>query len=80
MSEALGAEPVFLNYADGEVPDSNEARETLCELIRTKKPDIVLTHWRGSFHKDHIATHKVMSDPSVHSSALFSQTRKTPKR
>jgi LmbE family N-acetylglucosaminyl deacetylase len=62
VSEALGAEPVFLNYADGEVPDSNETREAVCELIRTKKPDIVLTHWRGSFHKDHIATHKVVSD------------------
>ena len=31
----------------------------MCDLIRRLKPDIVLTHWRGSFHRDHRAAYKI---------------------
>ena len=32
---------------------SEEVKLTICDLTRKIKPDIVITHWKGSFHRDH---------------------------
>ena len=58
----LGAQAEFLNYADGEIPASDEAKLALCDLIRRYKPGVVLTHWRGSWHKDHVACYEIVND------------------
>lgn len=49
----LGAEAVFLPYPDAEVPFNEESTMRVCDVIREHKPDIVVTHWNGSWHKDH---------------------------
>ncbi len=61
-AELLGAETLFLSYPDGELPDNDEARLAVCDAIRQHKPDIVVTHWKGSFHKDHRACHNIVDD------------------
>lgn len=58
----LGAQAEFLNYADGEIPASDEAKLAVCDLIRRHKPTLILTHWRGSWHKDHVACHEIVND------------------
>jgi len=58
----LGARAEFLTYPDGEIPVSEEAKFAVCDLIRQYRPGIVVTHWRGSWHKDHEACYKIVND------------------
>jgi LmbE family N-acetylglucosaminyl deacetylase len=58
----LGAETVYLSYPDGEVPDNEEARFAVCDAIRQHRPEIIITHWKGSFHKDHRACYNIVND------------------
>jgi len=58
----LGAKPVFLPYRDGELPVSGEVKFRLCDLIREYRPEILVTHWRGSIHRDHRNTYRNAGD------------------
>jgi len=49
----LGAEARFLTYPDAEIPFNEEASLAVCDEIRRAKPSIIVTHWEGSWHKDH---------------------------
>ena len=50
----LGGESLVMDFRDGEVVESEEIKFELCDIIREKKPDILITHWKNSMHKDHI--------------------------
>ena len=52
---ALGAAMWALDYRDGELPVSEEVKFGICDVIREAKPRLLITHWRGSMHKDHTA-------------------------
>ena len=58
----LGAEARFLDYPDAQVPYSEEASLAVCDEIRRFKPSIIITHWLGSWHKDHRNCHHVVED------------------
>ena len=51
----LGGEAIVLGYPDGLLPDNDEARFTVCDVIRRVKPDILITHHAHSMHMDHAA-------------------------
>jgi N-acetylglucosamine malate deacetylase 1 len=53
----LSAEVEVLPYGDGELPINEEVQWRIADLIRSYRPDVLLTHWKGSFHRDHRATH-----------------------
>jgi LmbE family N-acetylglucosaminyl deacetylase len=58
----LGAECVILPYLDGELPVSEAAQWHIADAIRKDRPNVLLTHWKGSFHTDHRNTyHNVMA-------------------
>ena len=76
-ARGLAAEAVFLNYPDGEVPVSRDASLAVCDLIRQYKPQVVVTHWRGSWHKDHRACYQVVTD-AIFYAALPALTRSAP--
>lgn len=61
-AKALGSEVIFLNYKDGELKDTEEVKFQVCDLIRQVKPDLILTHWENSIHKDHTAAHRIVED------------------
>jgi LmbE family N-acetylglucosaminyl deacetylase len=61
-AELLGAKALFLNYPDGEIPADDEAKFAVCDLIRQYKPVTIVTHWKGSWHKDHRACYEVVVD------------------
>ena len=61
-AKALGAEVFFFPWKDGELPVSEQAKFAICDLIREVKPDLLITHWQGSFHKDHINTYHNVVD------------------
>jgi LmbE family N-acetylglucosaminyl deacetylase len=58
----MGAEAVWLPYLDGLLPASEEVKFQVADLIRLKRPAIVLTHWKGSLHKDHRAAYDIVAD------------------
>lgn len=53
----LGAEARFLPYADASLPRNDEVAFQIADVIREVRPEVVITHWRGSFHSDHVNTH-----------------------
>ncbi|OLD33718.1 MAG: hypothetical protein AUI44_00260 [Chloroflexi bacterium 13_1_40CM_2_67_6] len=55
-ARALGAECVMLPFRDGELPVSEEAQWAVADVIRERRPDVLVTHWRGSVHRDHRST------------------------
>ena len=73
----IGAEALFLQYPDGEVPVSDEAKFAVCDVIRQYKPDVIVTHWRGSWHKDHQACYDIVQD-AIFYAALPGLVRKQP--
>lgn len=60
FAEMLGGEAVVFPYIDGELPENDEVAFMLCDVIRKYKPDILITHWQNSMHKDHVATHNIV--------------------
>lgn len=77
FAKALKGNFVCLGYPDGEAPDNDELRYKICDLIRERKPDVILTHWEGSMHKDHIITAKAVED-AVYYAGLRGFERKDP--
>lgn len=60
--QLLGAESAFLGYADGEISFTEESALKVCDAIREHKPAIVVTHWKGSWHKDHENCYRIVRD------------------
>lgn len=58
----LGAELIVAPYADAMLPNDDEVRKYVADIIRQVKPTYVITHWKNSFHKDHRNTHAIVVD------------------
>lgn len=58
----LGAEAIILGYRDAELPYSDEVALEVCDIIRDVRPDVVITHWEQSIHKDHRRAHRIAMD------------------
>jgi LmbE family N-acetylglucosaminyl deacetylase len=59
----MGAgECVVLDHPDGELKSDESTHLEMCDRIRALKPDIILTHWRGSFHRDHRAAYSIVME------------------
>lgn len=61
-AKELGGRAIFLDHKDGELPDTEEVRFQVCDVIREVKPTIILSHWKNSIHKDHITAHRIVED------------------
>jgi len=73
----IGADALFLTYPDAEIPFNEESSLAVCDSIREYKPDVVITHWNGSWHKDHQNCHLVVRD-AVFYAGLETLTRNRP--
>jgi hypothetical protein len=58
----LGAEAILFSYPDAEIPFNEEISLRVCDVIRQHKPEAVVTHWSGSWHKDHQNCHLIVRD------------------
>jgi LmbE family N-acetylglucosaminyl deacetylase len=54
----LGADLEILPYLDGELPVGEDVKWAIADLIRKYRPDVILTHWKGSIHTDHTNTYE----------------------
>jgi LmbE family N-acetylglucosaminyl deacetylase len=76
-AESLGATAEFLTYPDGEVPNGDLIALKVCDLIRQHRPRIVISHWSGSWHKDHQNSYLVTRD-AVFYAGLKTLARQLP--
>lgn len=61
-AEVCGVEYDVLDFPDGHLMPSLEARLTLIRLIRRFQPDLVLTHRPNDYHPDHRYTSQLVCD------------------
>ncbi len=76
----IGAELILGPYKDGELPDDEQARRYVAEVIRTVRPSILITHWKHSIHKDHVAAAAVTVDAELLASLAGVKTEHPPYR
>lgn len=57
-ADLLGAEYLWMGYKAGAAPVDPGIQARLAALIRRERPDVVVTHWRGSLHPRHASTHE----------------------
>lgn len=62
FAEMLGGESIVFNIPDGELQDNDEMRYRVCDVIRDVKPNVIITHFKNSMHKDHMTTHRIVND------------------
>ena len=62
VARALGAELEFGPWQDAEIPNDEPARRWVASVIRRVRPNLVLTHWKKSMHRDHAATSAIVQD------------------
>ena len=62
IAGAIGAQVIFGPYKDGELPNNDEARRYVADVIRQVKPTHIITHWRSSIHPDHAYTNAIVND------------------
>lgn len=58
----LGVESMLLTYPDAQIPYNEESTLAVCDIIRRYKPNVVVTHWNGSWHKDHQNCYLIVRD------------------
>jgi len=73
----IGAEAMFIAYPDAEIPFNEESTLAVCDLIREYKPEVVITHWSGSWHKDHQNCHLIVRD-AIFYAGLATMARSRP--
>lgn len=73
----MGAKAIVLPYRDGELAATEEVKRTVCDLIREMRPTVILTHWQGSMHKDHIATHEIVRDATFYAALPATPTARS---
>ncbi len=62
-AKIIGAqECLILDHPDGELHADPPTIHAMCDTIRRLRPNIILTHWRGSFHRDHRACHEIVME------------------
>jgi LmbE family N-acetylglucosaminyl deacetylase len=54
----LGAEVRFLEQPDTDPEGVPKVAEQIAGIVRSARPGTVVTHWRGSWHPDHVAAHQ----------------------
>lgn len=61
-ADALGVEIWTLDFRDGELIADEELKWAVSDVLRESRPRLVITHWKGSMHKDHTICHEIIPD------------------
>lgn len=76
-ADRLGAKWLSLDLPDAFLPGDEATALRVCDVIRRLKPEVVITHWQGSWHKDHRAASEV-TKMAVFYAALPTLEREAP--
>lgn len=78
FAEMMGGKFYLVGYKDGIVPDDEELRFKLADIIRERKPDVILTHWTSSLHKDHRVVSKAVEDAIFYAAQSYIERENPP--
>lgn len=56
----LSGKSIVLDIPDGLVNTDDETAWKVCDIIRAEQPNLLITHWQNSVHKDHRACHEIV--------------------
>lgn len=62
FAEMLGGESIVFDIPDGELANNEDMRYRVCDVIRKVRPNVIITHFKNSMHKDHMTTHLIVND------------------
>lgn len=79
-AKLLGAEVIIGPYPDAMLPNDEEARRYVADVIRQVQPTYVITHWKNSFHKDHRNTSAIVTDAVLMAELEAVKTNHPPYR
>ncbi len=68
FTDLLKGTSVVLDYDDGTLVVNDNMKFEVADLIRKHQPDVLITHWQHSMHKDHEATHHIVKDAQFYAS------------
>jgi LmbE family N-acetylglucosaminyl deacetylase len=57
----MNGRAIVLDTPDGLLKVDDETIWSVVDIIRREHPDILITHWRNSVHKDHAACHQIVT-------------------
>lgn len=77
FAQMLGGESIVFDVPDGELYAGKEIELQLADLMREKRVDAVLYHWKNSLHKDHVAAHTI-TENAIFYASLGTMERKDP--
>ncbi|MGB9620037.1 MAG: PIG-L deacetylase family protein [Armatimonadota bacterium] len=77
-AEVLDAELYILGYLDGELPVNEEVKHAIADVIRDCRPEVIITHYAASIHKDHVACHENVPDAIFYAALKAFETDKQP--
>ncbi len=77
-AEIIGAQAVCLGFPDCELYVNEESMIRFVDLIRTAKPDLIITHHPGDYHSDHNAVTKLIVDASFSATLAYYVTAQPP--
>ncbi len=77
---AIHAEAIFAPYKDAALPVNEEAKRYVAGIVRRVKPAYVITHWKNSIHRDHVAAHEIVTDAILLASLPGASPDETPHR
>ncbi len=65
FAEMLGGVAEVMPYPDCELVNDEQAKYLLCDIIRKHRPNILLTHWKNSMHRDHEVTNRLVYEAQL---------------
>ncbi len=77
-AETLGAQLYILGYLDGELPENDDVKKAIADVIRDCKPEVIITHHAKSIHKDHVACHRNVLDAIFYAALKGFETDREP--
>lgn len=54
----LKSKCIWMGYKAGEIPEGEAGIMDIGNVLKKVKPDVVITHWKGSYHPRHVQTHE----------------------
>lgn len=62
FASLVNGEAIVLKYCDGELPNNDEVVDQVVDIILKYKPNVIVTHWQSTMHRDHNNTHLIVQE------------------
>ena len=62
FAKLMNGKAYVFDCPDGELPNNEEVRYKVANVIREVRPDVIVTHWKSTMHKDHNNAHLIVPD------------------